>query len=142
MILLDTNVWSALNRPTQHPQVIGWIADHAAQLWLSTIVIAEIRLGIENPAAAPKRAALERWLADIELVHADRTAAFDSAAAHIFGTLVARRKLEKQETKLLDIQLAAQGLSRDCPIATRNVRDFEWTGVRLIDPWDAPLPRP
>ena len=45
--------------------------------------------------------------------------------------------MEKQETKLLDIQLAAQALSRDCPLATRNTRDFAWTGVRLIDPWQA-----
>ncbi|MBO9715157.1 PIN domain-containing protein [Sphingomonas sp.] len=135
MILLDTNVWSALTRPAQHPQVGQWIATHATEIWLSTIVIAEIRLGIENPKGAPRRAALEQWLADIELVHAERTLSFDSAAAHVFGALVARRKLEKQETKLLDIQLAAQALSQECPVATRNIRDFEWTGVRLIDPW-------
>lgn len=137
MILLDTNVWSALNRPALHPQVPAWVAAHALEIWLSTIVIAEIRLGIENPKAVARRSALEQWLSDIELAHAEKTLAFDAAAAHVFGTLVARRKLEKQETKLLDIQLAAQALSRDCPVATRNTRDFEWTGVRLIDPWTA-----
>lgn len=137
MILLDTNVWSALDRPAHHPQVPAWIAAHVTQIWLSSIVIAEIRLGIENPKAARRRAALEQWLADIELKYADRTLSFDPAAAHIFGSLTARRKLERQETKLLDIQLAAQALSRDCPVATRNTRDFEWTGVRLIDPWQA-----
>lgn len=137
MILLDTNVWSALNRPAQQPQVGDWFAAHAREAWLSTIVIAEIRLGIENPKAAARRTALTQWLADIELVHAERILPFDARAAHVFGTLVARRKLEKQETKLLDIQIAAQALSRDCPVATRNTRDFEWTGVRLIDPWAA-----
>ncbi len=137
MILADTNVWSVSNRPQQHPRAADWIAMHAPQLWLSAIVIAEIRLGIENPKAAARRPALEQWLADIESAYADRTVSFDPAAAHIFGALVARRKLEKQETKLLDIQLAAQALARDCPIATRNTRDFEWTGVRLVDPWIA-----
>lgn len=137
MILLDTNVWSALNRSEQHPQVRAWIAAHSSETWLSTVVIAEIRMGIENPNAASRRQALSQWLADIELAHAERTLPFDTAAAHLFGKLVARRKLEKQETKLLDIQIAAQALSRDCPVATRNTRDFEWTGVRLIDPWQA-----
>ena len=137
MILLDTNVWSALNRPAQNPQAVRWIDAHAAQSWLSTIVIAEIRLGIENPKAAPRRAALEQWLADLELGYRDRTLAFDAPAAHWFGKLVARRKMENQETKLLDIQLAAQALSRECPVATRNTRDFAWTGVQLIDPWQA-----
>lgn len=100
-------------------------------------MIAEIRFGIENPKAAARRPALERWLADIELAHADRTLSFDSAAAHIFGTLVAQRKLQKQETELLDLQLAAQALGRGCPVATRNVKDFAWTSVELINPWEA-----
>jgi hypothetical protein len=137
VILVDTNVWSALNRPASHPQVSIWFAANATQVWLSTIVIAEIRFGIENPTTAARRPALERWLADIELAHAGRTLSFDSAAAHIFGTLVARRKLQKQETKLLDLQIAAQAMAHDCPVATRNVKDFAWTGVALIDPWRA-----
>ncbi len=136
MIILDTNVWSALNRPAQHPQVVDWIAANASEIWLSTIVIAEIRLGIENPKASAKRDDLTQWLADIETVYADRTLPFDSAAAHHFGTLVARRKMEKQETKLLDIQLAAQSLAHGYELATRNLKDFVWTGAKLINPWD------
>ncbi|MDR6849804.1 putative nucleic acid-binding protein [Sphingomonas sp. BE270] len=104
---------------------------------MSTIVIAEIRSGIENPTTAERRPALERWLADIELAHAGRTLSFDSAATHILGTLVARRKLQKQETKLLDLQIAAQAMAHNCPVATRNVKDFAWTGVAPIDPWRA-----
>ena len=134
--MLDTNVWSALNRPAQHPQVCEWIAENVPAIWLSTIVIAEIKAGIENPAARSRRADLERWLADIELAYAERTLGFESDAAHVFGTLIARRKLHKQETKLLDIQIAAQAIASDCPVATRNVRDFEWTGVKLANPWE------
>ena len=105
------------------------------EAWLPVIAIAEIRMGIENPDAAAKREELERWLDDLEMICADRTLDFDPRSAHLFGALVARRKLQKQETKLLDIQLAAQALAHDCPVATRNVRDFEWTGVTLINPW-------
>jgi toxin FitB len=100
-------------------------------------VIAEIRAGIENLDASKKREALEGWLADLEILYSERTLPLDSAAAHVFGTLIAQRKLAQQETKLLDLQIAAQALSRDCPVATRNVRDFAWTGVKLIDPWTA-----
>jgi toxin FitB len=136
VIVLDTNVWSALNRPAQHPQVVEWIAAHLPEIWLSTIVIAEIRLGIENPKAAAKRADLTQWLTDIELACAERTLPFDSASAHIFGALTAQRKLQKQETKLLDIQLASQAIAHDCSLATRNVRDFEWTGATVVNPWE------
>jgi toxin FitB len=136
VIILDTNVWSALNRPAQHPQVVDWVAAHTDEIWLSTIVIAEIRLGIENPKAIAKRSDLSQWLSDIELAFVERTIPFDSASAHQFGVLVARRKMEKQEAKLLDIQLASQSIAHDCALATRNVRDFSWTGVKLINPWE------
>ncbi len=137
MILLDTNVWSALNHARQNMRAVQWIDDHAGQSWLSTIVIAEIRFGIENPKAAARRSELELWLADLELGYRDRILPFDIPAAHRFGALVVQGKMEKQETKLLDLQIAAQALSRNCPVATRNVRDFAWTGVELIDPWQA-----
>jgi toxin FitB len=136
VILADTNIWGAVNRPTQNPQVCLWVAKNAPDIWLSTIVIAEIRLGIENPKAAAKRADLEQWLEDIESAHESRILAFDRDAAHVFGRLIASRKLEKQETKLLDLQIAAQGIARDATVATRNVKDFAWTGVRLVNPWE------
>ncbi|MFN3818897.1 PIN domain-containing protein [Blastomonas sp.] len=137
MILLDTNVWSVLRKPDGNRDIVHWMTERMADTWLSVIVIAEIRAGLENPSASHKRDALEAWLADLEILYAERTLPFDSAAAHVFGRLIAQRKLEKQETKLLDLQLAAQALAHDCPVATRNIRDFEWTGVLLIDPWTA-----
>lgn len=121
--------------PANNRPIVEWIAENADDIWLSVIVIAEIRMGIENPKAVAKRAKLAQWLADLELVYVGRTLSFDSADAHIFGELIARRKLEKQETKLLDLQLAAQALARDATVATGNVKDFAWTGVQLVDPW-------
>ena len=136
MILFDTNVWSVLRKPNGQELVAAWISEQIEQAWLSVIAIAEIRMGIENPDASIKRDMLEQWLEDLEIICAERILYFDVRSAHIFGALVAGRKLQKQETKLLDIQLAAQALAHDCPIATRNVKDFEWTGVKLINPWD------
>ena len=124
-----------MNRPHQNPMVVDWLVYHVQQIWLSTIVIAEIRIGIENPAAAAKREALAQWLADLETRYTDRILPFDRDSAHVFGQLVAQRKLQKQETKLLDLQIAAQGLAHGCSVATRNVKDFAWTGVTLVNPW-------
>lgn len=136
MIVLDTNVWSVLRKPDRNPEIVHWMIEQMADIWLSVIVVAEIRAGIENPDAASNRDTLDRWLADLELLYADRTLPFDHAAAHVFGSLVARRKLQKQETKLLDLQIAAQALARDATVATRNVKDFVWTGVKLVNPCD------
>ena len=134
MILVDTNVWSETSKPNGSRKVVHWIADNKNQLWLSSIVIAEIRAGIENPDAADKRDEIEDWLATIEKGQASRTLFFDRPAAYALGKLLVSKP---QDKKMLDALLAAQALAHDCPIATRNVRDFEWTGVKLINPWDA-----
>lgn len=134
MILVDTNVWSETSKPNGSRKVVRWIADNKNQLWLSTIVIAEIRAGIENPDAADKRNEIEDWLATIEKGQASRTLFFDRPAAYALGKLLISKP---QDKKMLDALLAAQAIAHDCPIATRNVKDFEWTGVKLINPWDA-----
>jgi toxin FitB len=137
VILLDTNVWSVLPHAGRELRVESWIAERNALIWLSVFAVAEIRMGIENPVASAKRERLAEWLADLELLYAERILEFDLSSAHVFGKLVAQKKLQKQETKLLDLQLAAQALAKDMTLATRNVKDFEWTGVKLINPWDA-----
>ncbi len=95
--------------------------------------MAEIRHGIELPKASARRQGLEIWFGRIVRATLTRTLDFDRDAAQVFGALMARRNAE---TKLLDLQIAAQALAHDIPVATRNVRDFEWTGVKLINPWD------
>ncbi|WP_174275216.1 PIN domain-containing protein [Sphingomonas bacterium] len=137
MILVDTNVWSAQSKPNAERAVLGWLNRHADDLLLSTIVIAELQAGIENPKAAGRRDALTRWLDDLETIYSEQILHFDVRSAHFFGRLIAQRKLQQQQTKLLDTALAAQALAHDCPVATRNTRDFAWTGVQLIDPWQA-----
>lgn len=132
MILADTNVWSVQFSRHPDPRVIDWLVEHDTALWLSAIVIGEIRHGAELPNAAPLRPRILAWLAELEEAYAERILPFDADAAHLFGALRARRPAE---SNLLDLQIAAQALARDWPVATRNRRDFEWTGVGLIDPW-------
>lgn len=95
-------------------------------------MIAEIRAGIENPVAEHRRAILEEWLAKLETAIADRLLLFDPPSAYALGRLLPAKP---KDNNMIDTILAAQALSRDCPVSTRNTSDSEWTGVRLIDPW-------
>ncbi|MEP6785671.1 MAG: PIN domain-containing protein [Sphingomonadales bacterium] len=132
MILVDTNVWSELTKRRGEPRVLAWLAEHDDSLRLSVLTIAEIRTGYEAARARALRPYFERWLADLETTYDDRIDVFDKHDAHIFGQLAAQRTIG---SKIFDVQLAAQAIARDIPIATRNLRDFAWTGVKLIDPW-------
>lgn len=132
MILVDTNVWSETVSRKREPGVIAWLTDNDPRLLLSVLVIAEIRTGYENPRAQSFRPRLERWLAEMETTYADRILPFDRHDAHIFAQLAAKRTIG---SNTLDLQLAAQAIARNVPIATRNVADFAWTGAKLINPW-------
>jgi toxin FitB len=133
VILVDTNVWSELVKPTPDARVRDWMIENDDDLWLSVIVIAEIRRGVEMPKAAHRRNALLAWLSGLEASYAPRILDFDADAAHLLGALMARRQ---EEATLLDLQIAAQAMARDMAVATRNVRDFAWTRVRLVNPWE------
>jgi toxin FitB len=133
LILVDTNVWSELTKRLPEPRVIAWLADNEAQLHLSVLVIAELRRGCEMPKAKPYQQIFVTGLADLEADYAKRTESFDVQDAHVFGRLAAKRTLG---SKTLDVQLAAQAIARDCPLATRNVHDFAWTGAKLVNPWE------
>jgi hypothetical protein len=131
-MLVDTNVWSELTKPAPDPRVRQWLIENDHALWLSVLVIAEIRRGLEMPKARARRTDLLRWLNELEATYGTRILNFDADAAHLFGALLARRQ---GEATLIDLQLAAQAMAADMPIATRNGKDFAWTGVALIDPW-------
>ena len=137
MILVDTNVWSELTKPRGNPAVLAWLEANDADLALSTLVIAEIRYGIELPRAAGKRDYLEAWLTGLESRYWGQTLVFGKEAAHQYGRIAARPEVTARQPQIIDMQIAAQALERGIPIATRNARDFEWTGVELIDPWSA-----
>lgn len=135
MILVDTNVWSELAKPEGHPAVLAWLEANDHELVLSTLVMAEIQYGLALPKAAHKRSFLELWLRGLEERYWSRVWEFDAADARSYGGLAASTEAKKREPQIIDIQIAAQALARNASLATRNVKDFEWTGVPLIDPW-------
>ena len=135
--LLDTNVVSELRKVRSgraDPNVAAWAeAQDAADLWLSVIVVQEIEIGVllrerSDPAQG---AHLRAWLEDRVLpAFAGRIlpvtleVARRGAALHVPGPRPARDGL-----------IAATALAYGLGVATRNVRDFEGTGARLVDPW-------
>jgi toxin FitB len=137
LILVDTNVWSELAKQRGNPAVLAWLEANDDDLGLSTLVIAEIRYGIELLGVSPKRAFLDAWLDGLESRYWGQTWLFDRADAYIYGRIAALPEVKARKPQVIDIQLAAQALAHGCPIATRNVKDFEWTGVKLINPWGA-----
>lgn len=139
MIALDTNVVSELVRPEPNALVVAWIDEQpTADLAVSAVTAAELRYGVARlPDGARQRAlsaAVEALLGD---VFGGRVLPFDAAASVVFGELVAARERAGRPISMADGQIASICVSANATLATRNVRDFEATGIALIDPWAA-----
>jgi predicted nucleic acid-binding protein len=135
MFLLDTNVISELRRPDRaNRTVVAWAgAIPAASFFLSTISILEIELGALLIARrdAAQGAVLRSWIDDQLLPRFEaRILAVDTAVAQRCARLhVPDPRAER------DAVIAATAMVHGLTVVTRNVADFEPTGVALLDPW-------
>jgi toxin FitB len=131
--LLDTNVLSEIRKRTPDPNVVTWFASvRSAELFLSVLVIGEIRQGIERLTAKdPEQAAVfERWLDDLVGVYGDRVVPITAEIAQTWGRLNVPDPLP-----VVDALLVATALVHGWTLVTRNAADVRGTGVRLLNPF-------
>jgi toxin FitB len=135
MFLLDTVVLSELRKPPRQRNLnlVHWIGDVPSQdLFVSVLTVGEIERGIEqqrqlNPPFAESIAA---WLDMILRAYDGRILAVDVAVARRWGRLSHRIG-----NKGLDLAIAATALEHGLTVVTRNVSDFEPTGVPVFNPF-------
>ena len=133
--LLDTNVISEVRKPAPNPNVRAWLDSvPAAELYLSVLVVGEIRQGIErlrrrDPAQAEP---YELWLSALQLSFADRLIPITADVCEEWGRLNVPDPLP-----VVDGLMAATASRRNWTLVTRNVNDLARTGVRLLNPFGA-----
>lgn len=137
MFALDTNVASELMRLEPTPAVVAWIAERDEQeMHLTAVTEAELRYGVAIMPAGKRRNALQASMTRcLDQVFKDRILPFDSVAARAYAGIAADRRDAGRPIGAADCQIAAICRSRGAVLVTRNVRDFEGTGVKVIDPW-------
>lgn len=134
--LLDTNILSAVIRPTPPESLLEWMAAQADHdLFIASLTVAEIRRGIMELPLGKKRAALEAWFEGPEgppALFAGRILAFDDRAALIWARLMAEGKEAGRPRSALDMIIAAVAEANDCVVVTDNERDFY--GITFVNP--------
>jgi toxin FitB len=136
MFLIDTNVHSDLRRADRaNPDVLEWAKRQSfTDLYLSAITIMELETGVLRLERRDRTQALlfrhwvERTLLDFSerILPVSTVVALRCAALH-----VPNRRPDR------DAFIAATALVHDLIVVTRNTRDFEGTGVKLFNPWEA-----
>ena len=140
MIVLDTNVLSELMRPIPDANVRHWLdAQVPGQLWLSSITVAEILVGIARLPEGKRKTGLSTMASALFAEDfANLILSFDSKAASHYAELVATREKAGKPISMADAQIAAtckSAPSGATTLATRNTKDFIELGVTLINPW-------
>ncbi len=139
MILLDTNIVSEVMRPRPDDHVIDWLnRQNSTDLYVSSVTIAEIIYGIwVLPDGRRKQTLQQRFEQFLKTAFQYRILGFDEPEARIYGRLMGESRLAGRPMSIPDGQIAAIAVQNQCAIATRNIRDFNRCGVRLINPFDA-----
>ena len=140
MIILDTNVLSALMRTIPDAAVLHWLdRQPAASVWITSITLFETRFGLALLPAGRRRQVLEAAFDDLLREDLEnRILDFDSGAATAAASLAAARQKSGRPVDMRDTQIAGIVVARRATLATRNIRHFVDLKISIIDPW-APL---
>ena len=133
--LIDTNVISEVRKGTKCDANVAawWESVDDADIYLSVLVLGEIRKGIERARAndAARARALETWLSTLVQSFSERILPIDQTVADEWGRMSAKRSVST-----IDALLAATAKVHGMTVATRNVADIADLGATVINPFE------
>lgn len=138
MMLLDTNILSEMMRPRPDKRVISWSnQQHSQDLFISSISIAEISYGLYVlPEGKRSQQLQQRFEQFVRKAFQFRLLGFDEQAANMYGSVMGEAKLTGHPMSVADGQIAAISLVKCFTLVTRNTKDFKYSGVMLINPFE------
>ena len=137
MIVLDTNVLSAIMHPEPDRPVVEWLdGQPTTSIWTTAVTVFEIRFGIALLPASGRKTLLQRSFdrAISEKIE-DRIIPFDTNAAEEAAILLASRQRRGRPGKLRDTMIAGIAIAHRATLATRNTRHFADFPVAVVNPW-------
>lgn len=133
MLLLDTVALSELMKSRPNPDVLAWFRrQDPSAVFLSVVTLGEIERGIErqrreDPAFARR---LEGWRDGVIDEFGERVLPVTTDISLLWGRLGGQRGHLN-----VDLLIAATALTRDLTVVTRNVRHFDGTGAKILNPF-------
>jgi toxin FitB len=138
MIVLDTNVISALMRKEPEKPVVKWLdGQPAASIWITAITVMEIRFGLQTmPKGRRQEALIRAFELMLKSMIEGRIASFDAEAGLHAAELMAQRKRKGRPAEVRDTMIAGIVLANRATLATRNTQHFEDLPLTVINPWE------
>ena len=139
MMILDTNVLSALMQREPDSAVVEWLDRQSGDtVWITSVTLFEARYGLKLMDDGQRKALLvERFDELVQLDLANRIAVFDVRAAEQAAHLAAGRKARGRPVDMRDTFIAGIAIARGATLATRNAKHFEDVPTPVVNPWAA-----
>ena len=136
--LLDTCVFSEYVKRTPNLQVIEWVDQHSPDLlFMSVITLGELKKGCFKLKQSQEARfnKLKHWIDTLENDFKDRVVPLDSKVINTWGELCGKSESNGYTLPLMDSLIGATALSYQLTLVTRNVKDFEFLSIPIINPW-------
>ena len=136
MIILDTNVLSAVMQQEPDKKVVAWLDQQPrTSIWTTSLTLLEVRFGLQIMATGKRRSLLMQAFENLLDMMSQRVAPFDAAAARQAADLRASRKRRGRPAELRDTIIAGIVVAHHAALATRNLSHFEDLSVPVVNPW-------
>lgn len=137
MIVLDTNVVSALMQTRPDERVVTWLDQQPSEsVWTTAVTVFEIRFGLALLAPGRRRRQLEKAFTETLTDDlAGRVLPFDDEAAKEAASRAAVSRTKGRPVEFRDIEIAGIVASRRGTLATGNSRHFEGLSIGIVNPW-------
>jgi predicted nucleic acid-binding protein len=131
--LVDANVLSETTKPAPDPKVIAWLRSHERDIAVNPVILGEIQFGILLLPKSRRRQRLENWFSQVVLRIS--CLPWEAATGICWAKLLARLRSAGHAMPVKDSLIAATALRHSLTLATHNTKDFEKTGVILVNPF-------
>ena len=132
--LVDANVLSEPTKPAPNIKVVAWLSAHEEDVVVDPIVLGELCLGVLSLPTGRKRTQLQAWFETV--AQTIECLPWDAEVSRRWARLVSELRRQGQAMPVLDGMIAATALAHGLTVVTRNVRDFQKAGVKVLDPFE------
>jgi toxin FitB len=134
-LLVDANVLSEATKERPASTVVDWLGRHETDLVVNPIILGELRYGVLLLPSGRRRARLLHWYS--QGIRHLRVMDMDFQTGEVWAELLATLKRKGRAMPLKDSLIAATALQHQLTVATRNLGDYRYAGVKVVDPFEA-----
>jgi toxin FitB len=136
--LLDTCVLSEIIKPQPNAGLANWLAkQNSNTLFISSLTIGELSKGIAKLAEGQRKAFLINWLkTQVMQNFSSRVLDVDAGVALEWGASQAESEAMGKTLPLMDSLIAATAKTHQLTLVTRNMKDMQLVGLKLLNPWN------